>query len=205
MSYKKLTVKRSNIEGYGLYADEYIQRGEIIMFWVASAYLIPEDEYNIKQANGDQQIIATGARYVGPMFLYTDIGPGKDRYENYINHSFKPNVLYHCGVCFALEDIKPNDELTTDYTYLLAEGDQESFYDTDSGRQVRGANWQDCLKATAEQLVELMQSVPSIPSIQKTKDSINIFIKEDIRDSPISIDSPISSNLSSSSDSIMSS
>ena len=158
MSYKKLIVKRSSIEGYGLYANEYIRRGEIIMFWAVNAYLIPEDEYNFRQSEKDQQIIATGARYVGPMFLYTDVGPNKDRYENYINHSFTPNVLYHCGVCFALEDIDIGIELTTNYTYLLAEGDSEAFYDLASKKQVCGIGWRECLKQTAVQLFTLFDN-----------------------------------------------
>ncbi len=157
MANKKLIVKKSDIDGYGLYAAEDIRRGEIIMIWSKDAYFIPEHEYIARLKMNDKQMMVTGARYVGNTFLYTDIGPDKDRYDNYINHSFDPNVLYHCGICFALNDIYTGDELTTDYTYLLAEGDMESFYDVKSKRRVYGANAHECLMATSDKLSKLLQ------------------------------------------------
>lgn len=177
MSYKKMTVNRSSIEGYGLYAGEDIKQGEIIMFWMADAYLIPEEEYNQRQMNGDTQMIDTGVRYVGNMFLYTDSGPQKDRYENYINHSFTPNVLYHCGVCFALKDITAGDELTTDYTYLLSEFDQGFFEDKASGKTVKGINWVDCLRETSEQLTRLMTK-----KIKQTPSNLTVYIPSNSAD-----------------------
>ncbi len=175
MANKKLTIKKSKIEGYGLYAAEDIKRGEIIMIWTADAYLIPEHEYIAKLKTNDKQMLATGARYVGSTFLYTDVGPGKDRYDNYINHSFEPNVLYHCGVCFALCDICDGDELTTDYTYLLAEGDVESFYDVNSKRQVYGANAHECLMVTTDKLAKLLQS-----SKYQTQKKLNTSYTNDV-------------------------
>lgn len=190
MSYKKLTVKRSKIEGYGLYANELIRKGEIIMFWMANAYLIKELDYNTKQSMGDQQMIATGARYVGDMFLYTDIGYKKDRYENYINHSFNPNVLYHCGVCFALKDIQPDEELTTDYTYLLSENDQETFLDEASNREVRGISWQKCLLHTTEQLQKLLTSC-ALEKLNVEKNKLELYTNdvEQLVESPKSVSS----------------
>lgn len=183
MSYKNLTVKRSKIEGYGLYTNEFIRKGEIIMFWMANAYLIKELDYNTQQSKGDQQMIATGARYVGDMFLYTDIGPRKDRYENYINHSFSPNVLYHCGVCFALRDIQPSEELTTDYTYLLSENDQETFIDEASGKEVKGISWHKCLLHTTEQLQKILVSCQPV-NLEKNKLELYTNDVEQIFDSP---------------------
>ena len=183
MSYKNLTVKRSKIEGYGLYTNEFICKGEIIMFWMANAHLIKELDYNIQQSKDDRQMIATGARYVGDMFLYTDIGPRKDRYENYINHSFNPTVLYHCGVCFALRDIQPNEELTTDYTYLLSENDQETFIDGASGKEVKGISWHKCLLHTTEQLQKLLVSCQPV-NLEKNKLDLYTNDVEQIFDSP---------------------
>lgn len=183
MSYKNLTVKRSKIEGYGLYTNEFICKGEIIMFWMANAHLIKELDYNIQQSKDDRQMIATGARYVGDMFLYTDIGPRKDRYENYINHSFNPTVLYHCGVCFALRDIQPNEELTTDYTYLLSENDQETFIDEASGKEVKGISWHKCLLHTTEQLQKLLVSCQPV-NLEKNKLDLYTNDIEQIFDSP---------------------
>lgn len=180
MSYKKLTVRRSKIEGYGLYANEFIRKGEIVMFWMANAYLIKEIDYNARQLLGDKQMIATGARYVGDMFLYTDVGPNQDRYENYINHSFNPNILYHCGVCFALRDIQINEELTTDYTYLLSENDQETFLDEFSSKEVKGASWKECLLHTTEQLHKLLVSCANdrYESKEKVSETLEVHISE---------------------------
>lgn len=193
MSYKKLTVKQSSIAGHGLYTDELIKKGELIMFWMADAHLIKETDYNLKQSLGDIQMISTGARYVGDIFLYTDVGPKKNRYENYINHSFNPNVLYHCGICFALRDIQPLEELTTDYTYLLSESDQESFVDEASNKVVRGVSWQQCLMQTTKQLINL---VSDLQNCNLEKNEIKLYTK-DIDMSP---DSPQSTNSGESSD-----
>jgi hypothetical protein len=122
------------------------------MIWTFGANYITEEEYNKKQAAGDIIMIKTGARYIGNVFLYTD---GRDRYENYINHSKHANILYHCGVCFALRDIRAGEELYVDYRYVLSENDIESFKDN-SGRLVKGCS--DILLETTEKLLELLRS-----------------------------------------------
>lgn len=150
---KKLTVKNSKISGIGLFADEAIKRGEVIMLWNLNAFLISEKEYNMRQSIGDELILTTGVRYVMDKFLYTDSEP---RVENYINHSFNPNVLYHCGVCFALKNIDVGEELTVDYKYLLSENDDAGFIDQETGKKVQGLSGIECLKSTAKQLIEIL-------------------------------------------------
>ena len=171
MASKKLFVKRSGIAGYRLFADEPIKKGEILMFWMCDANLLTEDEYNERQAKEDRQIIDTGARYAGNLFLYTDSGPGKDRYENYINHSFDSNVLYHCGICFAMRDIAVGEELTTDYTYILSENDKESFHDAFTNKIVKGIPWLDCIRDTTKKLTKILDDIKELPTLH----DINLF------------------------------
>jgi SET domain-containing protein len=156
MSCKKLAVEDSKIQGIGLFAAEPIKMGDVVMLWNMDAFLIGEAEYNSRQANGDKLIEMTGVRYVADYFLYTDANP---RYENYINHSFSPNILYHCGVCFALRDINSGDELTADYTYLLSETDDMDFVDAATGRKVTGLSGLECLLQTTEILREVLLNV----------------------------------------------
>jgi SET domain-containing protein len=151
----KLIVKKSKISGTGLFADEPIKKCSVVMIWNTDAYLISESEYNRRQSLGDQIMVTTGVRYVREHFLFTDEKP---RRENYINHSFTPNILYHCGICFALKDIKKDEELTVNYTYLLSETDTESFVDKITGKLISGVSGMQCLKETTRQLSEILES-----------------------------------------------
>lgn len=154
MACKKLFVDYSEIQGAGLYAGEDINAGDIVMLWMDNAHIITEKEYNIRQDENDKTIKVSGVRYVGDYFLYTD---GKGRYENSINHSFTPNLLYHCGVCFALTDIKNGDELTIDYTYLLSENDIMGFVDKTTGKQVKGLPALEGLQYSCDKLATLLK------------------------------------------------
>jgi hypothetical protein len=98
-------------------------------------------------------MIDTGARFVNDIFLYTD---GTARLENYINHSFKPNLLYHCGICFAKENISKYTELTVDYKYVLAKGDAVSFADSVTGEVVDGMDDVECLKQSTSELLNIL-------------------------------------------------
>jgi len=144
----------SKIQGSGLFTSEYIKRGDVIMLWNANAHVILENEYDQRTAENDEDIIKSGVRYIKNYFLYTD---KTDRIENYINHSFMPNVLYHCGICFAIRDININEELTVDYTYLLSEKDPP-VKDYVSGKIVCGISGYECLKQTTNQLADILNN-----------------------------------------------
>jgi hypothetical protein len=104
---------------------------------------------------GDEQMIKTGARYVGPIFLYTGT---EYRKENYINHSFNPNILYHCGICFALTDIKVGEELTVNYSHVLSENDSMAFKDQKTGQMVKGISWKQSIVETSKLLAGLYEN-----------------------------------------------
>lgn len=155
MACKKLFVKTSKIQGTGLYAGESIKAGDVVMLWMSEATIITEAEYNQRQEADDKLIKTTGVRYIGSYFLHTDEKP---RYENYINHSFTPNILYHCGICFALKDIECGEELTVNYSYLLSESDSMGFVDERTGLKVSGLPYELGLMDTCKQLLQLIKN-----------------------------------------------
>ena len=65
--------------------------------------------------------------------------------ECYINHSFTPNSQWHLGFTIALRPIKAGEEITMDYSHLLAEG-VDAFTDTETGRVVRGLPWKEAYR-----------------------------------------------------------
>lgn len=150
---KSLILNKSPISGTGVFANEDIKQGEVIMLWSLKAFVVSENEYNEAQKANNQIMIQTGCRYVDGIFLYTDEKP---RLENYVNHSFTPNMLYHCGICFAKTDIKTGDELTTDYRYVLAVNDANSFIDQITGINVDGVDSLTCLQQTTKELLDLL-------------------------------------------------
>lgn len=155
-SIKKLVVKKSTVSGSGIFADEDIKKGEVVMIWSIDCNIISESEYNEEQSNGNQNMIKTGARFVDGYFLYTDENP---RVEDNMNHSFEPNILYHCGVCFALRDISCGEELFVNYKYILSRGDYAGFVDEKTGVYVDGMDSLDCLKETTTQLLNLLNGI----------------------------------------------
>lgn len=182
MACKKLSVQRSKIQGIGLFAAEPIEMGSVVMLWNMDAFLTSEREYNTRQAAGDKLMEATGVRYVNDYFLFTDAKP---RYENYINHSFDPNILYHCGVCFALKDIADGDELTVDYTYLLSETDNLSFNDAKTNTKVTGLSGVDCLLKTSEILLATLTEVKQRSTAVKSISADALDKPADALDKPV--------------------
>lgn len=162
MSCVKLSKRKSNISGHGLFAGEFIKKGKIIMIWLFEAKLLDEETYISESQKGNNNIIVTGCRGVGDVFLHTDDTP---RYENFINHSETPNVLYHAGVCYALCDIQKDTELTTNYTYLLSQRD-EPVIDSITGKKIEGVSPLECLKKTTQTLHELLGSIENDDGLQ---------------------------------------
>ncbi len=153
MLYIKTGVGPSALAKQGLFAKEDVPKGKIVANFGHGASVLTEEEYQREQERGNELIIMSGVRWVGRYFLYNErIGP-----EEYINHSFFPNLLYHAGACFAAQDIRRGDELTADYRFFLAENDVNAFIDVTTGRKVDGFSAEEALLRSGRALVELLE------------------------------------------------
>jgi len=153
---RKLFIGDSKLQGTGLFAGEDIKKGDVVMIWSMNCFIISEKDYNEEQRKGNSIMIKTGARFIDGIFLYTDSTP---RLENYVNHSFTPNMLYHCGICFAKKDIAAGEEVTIDYKYVLAKGDVARFIDSSTGRDVDGLTSIECIKESTKELFDIVNSL----------------------------------------------
>ncbi len=170
----KMKVKKSDIQGLGLFTDEFVKKGKVIMVWLFDAKLIDETTYISEQQKGNVNMINTGSRAVGDVFLHTDEKP---RYENFINHSENPNVLYCAGVCYALKDIEKDTELTTDYTYLLSPKD-EPVVDVNTSKKITGVSALECLKKTSQLLADLFREINEESGLETTINSPHCLLPD---------------------------
>ncbi|MBN2531384.1 MAG: SET domain-containing protein [Spirochaetales bacterium] len=155
MLYIKTEIRESLIPGAGegLFSLEPVKKGRIIANLALSSRVMTEEEYQEEQRKGNKSVIQTAVRWVGNYFLYTDTIGNAD----YINHSSPATLLYHCGICFAREDIKAGDELTVDYRYFLAENDVYSFSCGKGNHVVDGLSGRNALLQSARELISLLK------------------------------------------------
>ncbi len=73
-----------------------------------------------------------------------------------MNHSEKPNLLYHCGILFALRNIRAGEELTVDYRYFLSPNDANPVHDTKTGKVIKGFNAKKSLRESTKELIKLI-------------------------------------------------
>lgn len=150
----KTQVGDSGIFGKGLYAGESIRRGTILCFFPIGAQVITEDRYLQAIEQDEREIIRTGTRYGGRYFTH---GNEAEPYT-FINHSFSPNLLCHCGIVMSRSDIDAGDELTLDYRYLVDDTEVGVYQDAVSGRPIRGLSARETFLDTARQMIELVES-----------------------------------------------
>jgi hypothetical protein len=147
-------IQKTPAIGWGLFAHEFAPKGSVVGILTLGANIMRCNEYQEAQRQNNDLIRRTGARWVDDYFLYgCEIGP-----DEYLNHSFRPSLLYHCGICFAMRDIFPGDELTVNYQYLLATEDATAFVDHETGRLVDGLPAREALCASGRELLLLLSS-----------------------------------------------
>ncbi len=98
-------IKKSKIQGRGVFAGKDFKRGEVVILWKAQNMLSREEF---------EQLPATKKRYVsyfkdGKYILYGIP-------ERYVNHSCNANTKTKNGADVALRNIKKGEEITADYT-----------------------------------------------------------------------------------------
>ena len=147
-------VRDSNIFGKGLFAAESVAKGKIICFFAIGAELITEERYLAAIAAGEHPIIRTGTRLAGK---YYTIGNESEPYT-YLNHSFEPNLLCHCGIVIARRAIGAEEELTLDYRTLIDETDLGTYADQASGQTIRGFDAAKTFVQTAREFIEIIEA-----------------------------------------------
>ncbi len=150
----KTEVRDSGIFGKGLYALEAIRRATIVCFFPIGAGVIDEARYLRAIEQDERDIIRTGTRYAGRYFTH---GNEQEPYT-FINHSFSPNLLCHCGIVVSRNDIDSGQELTLDYRYLVDDTDMGVYQDAVSGRPIKGLSARETFLATARQMIALVES-----------------------------------------------
>ena len=154
----KTDIKKSDIEGYGLFAGEDIPKGSVIALWCpdvdhGTKNLEEYLENRILKAH-DRVFQMTCCRWLDDLFVY-----GYEvREDGYINHSFDPSMLYYLGICFARKHIKKGDELTINHEYILTENAPWSFVDNQSGKKVDGMPSEQYYKDSAIKLWEIFKN-----------------------------------------------
>jgi hypothetical protein len=148
-------VRESSIFGKGLFAAEAVPKGKIICFFSTGASVITEAEFLHAIQTDNRAIIRTGTRHAGKFFTH---GNAYEAYT-FLNHSFTPNLLCHCGMVLARQDIAAGDELTVDYRTLIDDTEIGIYSDAATGREIRGFSARETLLRTARELIEILQGI----------------------------------------------
>ena len=149
-------VRESGLYGKALFAKQTVARGTIVCCFTLGSDVTTEDEYVRAVAENRQPVTRTGTRYCGKYFTFGNV----EAPYNFINHSFKPNLLCHCGVVVATREIRAGEELTLDYRTLIDTTDTGLYNDAVTGKEIRGYGARETLLRTARELVALVESVP---------------------------------------------
>ncbi len=148
-------VRSSTIFGKGLFSGEKVPLAKIICFFPIRADVI--DEERILQAiqKDEQPLVRTATRYAGRYYTH---GNEAEPYT-FINHSFSPNLLCHCGVVLAARDIGEGEELTLDYRTLIDDTDIGVYRDAVTGKEIRGLSARQTLLRTTRELLGILEKL----------------------------------------------
>ena len=148
-------IRETGVYGKALYAAQAVRKGTIVCSFTLGSEVTTEDDYVRAVAENRQPVTRTGTRYCGKYFTFGNIGAP----YNFVNHSFEPNLLCHCGVVLALGDIASGEEMTLDYRTLIDTTDVGLYHDAVTGREIRGYGARETLLRTAKELVALLESL----------------------------------------------
>ncbi|MDD3764841.1 MAG: SET domain-containing protein [Nevskiales bacterium] len=135
--------------GQGLFLDEAIERGRVI--------IAPDNvhtvwtESRLRRYAPDSREVESSVRWFEDRFSLTPEWTD----ECYVNHSFTPTALWHLGFIFALEDLAAGTEVTMDYRDVIGDGEEMPFVDGVTGQPIVGSPWADVVRRTATRLAGL--------------------------------------------------
>jgi len=135
--------------GKGLFADELIRKGRVIIAPDNVHTVWPEAK--LRGYASDSIEVESSVRWFETQFSLTPEWSD----ECYVNHSFTPNALWHLGFIFARRDIAAGEELLMDYQHVIGHGEVMPFVDSLTGRAIVGLPWPEALQKSAAELAGL--------------------------------------------------
>ena len=136
--------------GKGLFADERIARGRVIIAPDNVHTVWPESKLRTYAADSIE--VESSVRWYEDQFSRTPEWSD----ECFVNHSFSPNALWHLGFVFALRDVEPGEEIVMDYRHVIGSGEVMPFKDGETGREIVGLPWPEALRESARQLLQAL-------------------------------------------------
>lgn len=129
--------------GMGLFVDEAVRRGRVIIAPDNVHTVWPESRLRAHAADSIE--VRSSVRWFEDHFSLTPEWSD----ECYVNHSFAPSAIWHLGFVFALADLDAGSEVTMDYRYVIGDGEEMPWADSQTGRRIVGLDWAQALKETA--------------------------------------------------------
>jgi hypothetical protein len=136
--------------GKGLFLDQPVQRGAVLLAPDNVHTVWPQSR--LRQHAPDSIEVESSVRWFEDYFSLTPEWSD----ECYVNHSFTPNAQWHLGFIFALADLEAGAEITMDYRYVIGSGEELPFKDSVTGRAIVGLSWAECLRGSAERLLQVI-------------------------------------------------
>lgn len=136
--------------GKGLILEESVERGRVIVAPDRIDRIWPRSQ--VEGFGEDSPENRSSARWFEDWYTISLDWPD----ECYINHSSRPSGVWHLGFVFASADLAAGVELTADYRFILGSREASGFVDSHTGEPIIGLDWNENLRQSAEQLLQLL-------------------------------------------------
>ncbi len=140
----------NHAEGKGVFLKQSVKRGQV---------LLAPDAINKLYNHAERAALVPGSpedeacvRWFETFHTVSTDWPD----DCYVNHSFNPTGLWHLGFVFALRDMQPGDEVTTDYRFVINDNEVMPWVDNETGQKIVGYTWEENLRKSTEQLLALV-------------------------------------------------
>jgi hypothetical protein len=139
--------------GKGLFADEIVPKGSILGY--------PDNIQKVYSRNQLMALPPESPEFQTSVRWFEDCYATDSDYSDtyFINHSFKPNCLWHLGFVFAHVDILAGTEITLDYRVLMDSDPELGFIDETTGAKVCGFPWKEKMIFNSIQLLLLFNEL----------------------------------------------
>lgn len=140
--------------GKGFFLEETVKKAAVIIAPDKVHTVWPEAQ--LRKFAADSKEVESSVRWFEHYFSLTPEWSD----ECYVNHSFTPNALWHLGFIFALDDLPAGAEITMDYRHVIGDSERLPFNDSVTGQPIIGLQWQDTLRESSQQLLQILGRPP---------------------------------------------